>query len=274
MIEQLLCWIFGFALLGLAFRFVHKEKYKLALATGIAMLAVILNGMTWFQGLMKTQIISITVATLKHYGERLDAFQKITEELASKLAEQQAQLAQHQRDIDRQQDRVADAQLVIAIQQTNINQQFEKMGGLQAEVVAAQKDIIAQQRKLDDVEFIAKNLFGNTRYEQFDGASPHVLVHKYTNGAQLVIVKLPHCPIPHSIQGFYQHLSAIGGPSPLLIRGQALNVATMVFSPNVDARKLRFHLQYVQDTRSTNLIKNVEIRGEELLLDGEASRMD
>jgi hypothetical protein len=68
-IEQIISGTRGVALLVLTFKLVHKEKYFFALFVFIVAVASFLLTAAWFQGLMKTGVIS-TVNPLKNRSEQ------------------------------------------------------------------------------------------------------------------------------------------------------------------------------------------------------------
>jgi predicted cation transporter len=67
-IEQIFFGAVGVALLVLTFKLVHKEKYSFAFFVFIVAVVSFLLTATWFQGLMKTGVISTVTSTLKLYG--------------------------------------------------------------------------------------------------------------------------------------------------------------------------------------------------------------
>jgi hypothetical protein len=235
-IEQALCWVFAFLILGLGYRFVHKEKYKLATFCLIVAVGCLLCGQSWFQGLMKTGIIRVVRTTLQGYGNRLNDFQKETEQMRTELDEQQSQLRTQQ----------------------------QKIGEQQGELETAQKVITEQQKKIDDVEFLQKNLFANIVNEEISGADTNrVAVEIFTNGVQRVALKLKHVPIRNSVQSTFQSPGNFGVPFPMELRTQFTNIVFTYFADTkdpTDVKLITFWIQYVRDTRATNTFSKLEFR--------------
>jgi hypothetical protein len=90
-IEQIFFGALGVALLVLTFKLVHKDKYSFAFFVFVTAVVSFLLTATWFQGLMKTGVISTVVSTLKLYGNRLDDFQTTITGMGNELSNHQSQ---------------------------------------------------------------------------------------------------------------------------------------------------------------------------------------
>ena len=266
--EQIVCFAFGGAILWLTFRLVRKEKFAFAIFAFIAALICFSCGLTWVQGLMKTQIISVVTSTLKEYGKKLDDFQNTTTNIQAELDQHQAQINGQQRELKTQQVEIGKAQTNIITQQGNIARQYVEVQSLQKNLDDTETNISQQQKRLEDVEFLVKNLFSKMTTEHILGNDSNLVkVLQFTNGASQVFIMLQNSAIHMSVQCIVQPRNT--GQYPLIGKLSYANVFSCYFGPNSNPRDMTFDLTYVLDTQETNRIKNVTFDGTKAFFDGQ-----
>ena len=275
MIEQIFFGVVGVALLVLTFRLVHKDKFAFAFFVFIAALASFLLTATWFQGLMKTGVISSVVSTLKLYGNRLDNFQETVAsmevELTSHqnqirtqqgaLSDQEAKIKVAQTEISNQQTSIGKQQDAINTHQTSIANQYQRIAEIQNSLAFAQTNLDKQEKQIEDVAFLVKNIFSKTVTDSFNGCDSNHVSRVDGGDVQRIVFKLDRVPIANSVQGLFSENGQ--GQSPMLPDiTQHKNVLIANFTGNWDSWKNKtFSLRYVQDTRETNLIRYVYVSG-------------
>jgi len=230
----------------------HKDKFGLAGAWGLLAAFFFLCGQPWFQGLAKTWIISNVGAKLTALGKQMDDVQATT-------AKMQIELSDHQNQIDKHQKEIEDAQLKLRSTQTNITEQ-------QKSLTLAQNNIEAQQKQISDVEFLVNNLFGKMTYETFSGEdSNRVMVLPLEGDNKILFLKLKAAPLKYSVQCMGEGL--ITGQHSLSPMLQEANIAYSYISGDANLRGITYHVQYVRDTRVTNLVQKVEFKGTDTFFD-------
>lgn len=241
MVEQILYWAIGIALLVLVYRLVHKEKFTFAFFAFTASLVCLLCGTSWFQGLMKTKIISVVTVTLKDYGKKLDDFQRTTSDMQREMDEAQSKLRQSQ-----------------------------------SELATAQTNISVQQAKIENVETLVNNLFSKMTYENiFATDTNRFFKRQLTNGDWQVFVVLKNVPIRQSIQGTVDS-GEIEGWFPQIMKQPvptSRNVVLQRFDKDWPFEKTKFSIQYVKDSRDTNLVREVRFVGDEVFFDERLIRL-
>jgi uncharacterized membrane protein YhiD involved in acid resistance len=255
-----MCWAVGATMLWLTFRLVHKEKFAFAFFAFIAALVFCACGLTWVQGLMKTEIISVVTRSMKEYGKKLDEFQNTTTNIHTELD-------QHQKDLEVQQAQIRKAQTNIVTQEDNITNQYAKIASLQSKLEATETNIAEQEKRIEDVEFLVKNLFSKMTNELVSGTDSNlVTVLCFTNGASQVFIKLQNAPIAQSLNCIvHGNVAQYPLESMLNVR----NVVTTYFLPGNNPRDLTFNFQYVPDTRETNRYNKITFEGTKVFFDGQ-----
>lgn len=239
---------------GIYFLFLSYRMYqrggKISTMT-IALVGVlaIAGAQEWVQGFLKTEAIQLLIG----YSAKLNTFHKTVGELEAKVRQHQGELDAHQVAISNQAARIASAQLVITNQQDKIDRQQSLVSSQAVSLAKAQQDVILtahsvveQQKKLDDVEYLVKNLFENTVFERFDKSETNrVLFINYGSGAYLVILRLKNTPFKNSLHGDFENFPVVGKIDSLF------NIAIIIFAGNKsNAVANHFGLSYVTDTRA------------------------
>jgi hypothetical protein len=268
MFEQIGFWIGGAALLALAFRLVHKEKYAFAVFVLIAALVGFLMSASWFQALMRTQIIAIMTNKLTDYGRRLDEFNTTTVNIKTELSDQQSQLTKQQQKLGEQQAALGKVQSDIETQQSSLFSNYLRSATMQRELALVQTSITNQQNELQDVQFLVNNLFSKAQFETISVTDTNrVAIQTFTNGVSRVLFKLKRAAVPKSIQAVARNIGLFG-PTPLIPMDHVeQNVVGTHFEGGLGSRG-EIDFQYVEDTRKTNLIQKIEFRGNVFFLDG------
>jgi hypothetical protein len=125
----------------------------------------------------------------------------------------------------------------------------------------ASHNTASTQSLLDD-------LYSNMTFEPIATTNTDRFVYDVlTNGHYQAFLKLKYAPIPNSLQGFITGENLIPGPIDTPV-AHIRNVATVFLWGEWKFTNVVFAVQYVRDTRETNLFQKVEIRQGDLLLDG------
>src|SRR6267378_3351706 len=89
----------AFGFLILAFRLVHKEKYAAFWYVCLISTGLFLCGQAWFQGFVKTWVVSNVNSKLKGLGDQVEQVEKATQETHEQLASHQKQIEGHQKEL-------------------------------------------------------------------------------------------------------------------------------------------------------------------------------
>lgn len=276
-LEQFACWLVAGAFLVAAFRFLQTEKISLAFTVFILAAIFFFCSLSGVQSLLKTGMLWTVSERLTKYGEKIDNFQLAMAEMKNQLSDQQNQIETNQVNnqikiemaqsaIAKQQASVNSQQIIIQEQEASITNQYQKISAVQSELAIAQTNLSAQSAKIQDVEFLVENLFKKTFEERLAGSDSNaVSIVEVHDGLQLIVVKMKHVPVQNSVHGIFQDGQM---QIPLLpFSGNHKNtVATYWQGGNVKGGTIS--LQYVIDARETNLIKNIEVRGNQIFMDG------
>jgi hypothetical protein len=243
MLEKLTMIAFGVAFMLLAFLLVQKEKFGYVVPVAFFGVIACLASQSWFQGVFKTQIISVISSTLKKYGEKLDDFQKTTADMQTELAKQQAETQKAQRELSE-----------------------------------AQRSLQIQQKKIESVELLVENLFSRTCFETISGSdTQRVVIQPLDGDRKRLFLKLEHVPLKKTIQclsGGNPFLvnSGMLQLSPMQHHRNVAYYGEITGDGNL--RTLTFAVQYVKDVQNTNLVKSIELRDKEVFLDGTKVDLD
>jgi hypothetical protein len=217
---------------------------------------------------MKTGVISTVVSTLKLYGNRLDDFQTTITGMGNELSNHQSQIVIQQRALADQEGKIQSAQTNVASQQENITNQYRQISSVQSDLAIAQTNLNVQAAKIQNVEFLVDNLFSKMVFAHFSTSDTNqVATVNITNDADQVIVKLTSAPIPGSIQTYIRP----GGPfdipqniqTPLVVYKNVIMYRVYKY----DMKTTLFSIQYVIDTRETNLFQTIVVRGKQCFVD-------
>lgn len=235
----------------------------------------------WIQGFYKTGILNLLI----EYGDRLNKFQDTVGRVEENVKQHQNALAHHQQELFVQQCALSNALSKIAVQQnrlviqqdcvekhqSSLATQHEQLRSMQTVLSDNQKDISEQQEKIKSVEFLVQNLFSRTRYESYATTDTNRFVHlnRANNTVCWLFFKLNSPPIPNSVQGSFVDGNGRGN-APLLPGFTILgNVVGVVFAtPWENVKNAKFHITFVEDPKGVELYKTMEVKDEQLLLDG------
>jgi hypothetical protein len=226
--EQIFCWFFAIFLLVAALRCLVKEKLSWSFVLCLCAIGFAFFGLSGVQGLLKTGLLITVKDSLVKYGEKLESFQTNVISMRAELADQQSRIR------------------------------------------TAQTNMATQQEALSDVTYWVRNLYANITNETISVSDTNrVIVSQLTNVGFCVCVTLDHVPIRNSIQG------SILCPDVLYIP-QSLPQPTLTYGnlfftglPKLkDVHKAQLRIQYVKDTRRTNVTDKLELRGNDYVLGG------
>ena len=237
-----------------------KVSTSLCVIVGVV---TILGAQDWVQGFLKTEVVQL----LYSYSAKINSYHKTVGELEVKVREHQNKLDVHQRELDEQQKRIILTQGIISNQQSSmahqanlIIQQELTIKTQTIEVLKAQRDVVEtgckvseQQRQIDNVDYLVKNLFNNTITEEIQGADTNrILIISHGEGACIIGIKLKYSALPKSVHGVYNSMSFM--PSPAQFR----NIITAIGVGKKEQWNTgRYYFTYVVDTRETNLVENM-----------------
>jgi hypothetical protein len=267
-ISQIIGFIASFILFRFAFKYFAKEKYPTGLYIATVGAFILLCSFPWFQGFAKTWIISNVNSKLEALGQQVNIVQASTAEMHGQLANHQIQIDKHQKELDDVQVKIRNAQSDIANQQTNITRQYQQISTVQSDLASAQTNLDMQEKKISDVEYLVDNLFSKMTVDRFSSDDTNQVVYrKKDNGTCNLAVKLKFFPIQGSIQVI------IGGGRiiPQITYYDNFTYKNVIFFSlsNYDINNTSFTVQYVKDTRETNLVNKVEfISDKDLFIDG------
>jgi chromosome segregation ATPase len=156
---QIIGILFAYYLLRLAYKLLAKNRAAGAVLTAWAAVFIVLCSSQRFQGWAKSLIAPDTTAKLTAFGQQVDAVQKTTSEIHDQLANQETDIARHQKELNEIQSRIQDAEKnantiqanTVAMHdqlenhQTRIEDQQKQFGLVQSRITEAEANIINQQ---------------------------------------------------------------------------------------------------------------------------------
>ena len=248
-------FLVGVAFLWLAFKFFDKDKIAASSACALFAAICVFSSLPWVQGFTKTWIITNANEKFTQLGNQIDGVQKITSEMHGQLNEHQTKIDKHQTELDAHQMALGKAQADVITQQATNTIQLKQIAALQSEISTAQTTVMEQQKKIEDVEYLVNNLFAKTKTETFLGTDTNrVFSMNHGNGLWFVLLRLSHVPIAQSIQCMS---SGTGGQFPLLPPFQPTR-NVMGFYIRNDPSNAKYTVQYVIDSRDTNLVGTIQ----------------
>ena len=115
---------------------------------------------------------------------------------------------------------------------------------------------------------VISGLYSNMTFETFFGSdSNHVVVFRKDGNTSRLFIRLSYVPIPGSIQA---NFTGGGLDIPQSYKGQ-ISSTKNVFAWNINdynAAASSFWVQYVKDTRDTNIIRQITANGDNIFADG------
>ena len=131
--------------------------------------------------------------------------------------------------------------------------------------------IAAQTKRIQEVEFLIDNLFSKMVFEEIRLSDTNrVATFSDATGHSAVFIKLEFAPIFQSLQLTVRPGDGLMIPHPFHPT-QVMQNVTRCNLYQFAAPTTVVSVQYVKDTRSTNLVKTLEMRGDVLWVDGARS---
>ena len=249
-----------------AYRFFEKEKFPTSSMFALIGVFILVCSFPWFQGFVKTWVISDVNSKLTSLGQQVNDVQASTSEMQKQLGYHQSEIEKSQRELNDVQTKIRNAQLDVAKQQTNITEQYYQISTVQAGLASAQTNIDLQEQKIEDVQFLVDNLFSKTAYENFPASDTnHVISFTLKDGSIRQAIKLQYVLIPESLQVI---VTSSGVPQT---ENQLIKPYKNVFFNELhgyDINNTSYSIKYVKDARTTNLVESVELRDGVFYLDG------
>ncbi len=200
-IDQIIGFVVSIILFRLAYKFFAKEKFPTATLLASMGFIVLFCSFPWFQGFVKTWVVSDVNSKLAELGQQVNTVQTATTEMHGQLAKHQAQIDEHQKELDDVQVKIRNAQSDIANQQVNIGHQYQQISTVQSDLTLAQTNIDSQEKKIENVEFLVDNLFSKMVVDRFAANDTNQVVYrKKADGTYDLAIKLKFIPIQGSIQ--------------------------------------------------------------------------
>jgi hypothetical protein len=267
-IGQIIGFVVSIILFRLAYKFFAKEKYPTVTLLASMGFIVLFCSFPWFQGFVKTWVVSDVNSKLEELGQQVNTVQTATTEMHGQLAKHQTQIDEHQKELDDVQVKIRTAQLDVTNQQANIAQQYQRISTVQSDLTLAQTNLAAQESKIANVEFLVDNLFSKMVVDRFSANDTNrVIYRKKADGRYNLVMKLKSVPIKGSIQ----LIVGGGGDIPQTYYYDTFIYKNLIFFSltGYDINSTTFTIQYVNDTRETNFVNDVEFRGDsDLFVDG------
>ena len=275
-LEQFACWIVAGAFLVAAFRFLQTEKISLAFTVFILSALFFFCSLSGVQSLLKTGMLWTVSERLTKYGEKIDSFQLAMADMRNQLSDQQGQILTNQNKIElaqlaiaNQQTSVNAQQIAIGEQEASVTNQYQKIFTLQSQLAVAQTNLSSQAAKIQGVEFLVENLFSKMVFENIPASDTNRIAFvSVTNDRAQVLIKLQHTPISGSLQIFVTSEDSLN--SLQRVRVAPTTYKNILFQDlyKYDATRTAFSIQYVRDTRVTDVFQTIEVKGRQCFLDG------
>jgi hypothetical protein len=183
-------------------------------------------GQEWFQGFLKTQVLSTVLFSLKKYGDKIENFHKTIETISKELYEQQLEHSK-----------------------------------TQSEIKGIQGSIIEQQKKLENIELLVKNIFERITHEQFFHTQvERMQIHEIGERSAIVVFRLKSIPIYQTVQIQY-HVSYQPRGSYYLDK----NIVILIWGDSVvSLRNRAFIISYVADPTVVDVYKTLVRKEKEI----------
>ena len=260
-----------------AYRFFAKGKYPVTVVLVLGAVVVLLCNFSWIKGFAKTQSnapSNESVAPksadpgLSELGRKVSSVQNQTAGLQGELAKYQKQIDESQKELASLQGKIQQTESELSNSKADIVNHAQQLSSLQNQVTNTLSSLLEQEKKLQDVEYWAKNIYGSASSETLTGSDSNNVVIFPDLG--LAVFRLTSAPVEYSVRGMVQKSS--GGLSPLLpFPLYHDNLVGMYFDGKWEDswQSGVFLLEYVKDARDTNLVKTISYSGpNELNADG------
>jgi peptidoglycan hydrolase CwlO-like protein len=142
---QIIGFLFAYYLLRLAYKCYGKNHFPSAALVACAAAVILLCSSQWFQVWAKSFIASNLTAKLNEYGQQLSSVQKVTMDMHSQLAGDQAEMDKLRTELDEIQSKMKEAE-------TNLNALQEAATGIHNQLASHQTEMDDHQKKLDEVQ--------------------------------------------------------------------------------------------------------------------------
>ena len=262
---QIIGFVVSIILFRLAYKFFAKEKFPTATLLASMGFIVLFCSFPWFQGFVKTWVVADVNSKLAELGQQVNTVQTATTEMHGQLAKHQIQIDEHQKELDDVQVKVRNAESDVTNQQANITQQYQQISTVQSDLASAQTNLDTQEKKIANVEFLVDNLFSKMVVDRVSANDTNRVAHyKFDDGSYEFAIRLKFIPI----QGSLQVVLNSGGVSQTFYY-DITPIKNVIFFRlyNYDINSISFNVQYAKDTRVTNLVQNVEVRGDKFFID-------
>lgn len=216
-------------------------------------------GLPWFQGFVKTWVISNVNSKLAGIGEQVNTVQTNTADMQKQLDDHQSKINAHQKEISVHQAELNVIQTDIRAQQTTNAAQMTNIIALNDKVHNAQTNLDAQQTKLANVELVVASLYSKTQTEGLSGIDTNkvFVVNDWGNDKRIGFL-LSQAAIPNSIHGFFEDSGLLKQTALHPVAFSDRNFFTMNFR-NLNLSNALFTFEYVADDRETNLFNVSDI---------------
>jgi hypothetical protein len=200
------------------------------------------------------------------------------------LRQHQDEIYTQQKRLHLQQDQVSKAQEKIKIQQKSIDVQHQKiiiqqesldsqereLAGIQNRLVQAQERVQQQQKHIEDVEFLVRNLFEKTKIEILRASDTNRVAYvSHGDKAIRILFLLEEVPIRNSVHGYFDN-SPMKPPIPT-----SRNVAFPIFEAKWDdCKNKEFRFSYVPDPKARGKFSKMEVKDDRLFLDDKPFNVD
>lgn len=261
------CWAVTATLLILAYKALHKDKWGFAGTCVLLGCCFAVFGLPTFQGLGETWLQSAIYSKLTALGEQVNSIQETTGKMQAELNQHQTNIDIHQKELNEQQAKIRIAQKDIASEHSGLTNQFFQLSALETKLTSAQTNIEQEQSALKDVQFLVDNLYSKVTFETLAATDTNrCTVMVLPDGSKRVFFQLKYCPIPKSVQGTVNSLFWPQSLQPPLAITK--NILTLGFDSNWNTGTLVLNVQYIPDTRNSNVVKHLDVKGQQLFLDG------
>lgn len=268
-VEQIVCWLVAGAFLVTAFRFLQKEKISLAFTVFVLAALFFFCSLSGVQGLLKTGMLSAVTKQLIEYGEKLNTFQLTMDTMKKELSEQQGKIESQQQRLTDQEVKIQGAQINIGQQQDTITNQYAQLFAMQGMLSSAQTNIAAEQKQIENVQFVVDNIYSNMVFETISTSDTNHVAHLIgTNSCEEVVVILKSAPFPGSLQVFVNSGDGLNIPQRLQWLPSVYHNILITGLCQYDMNKCSISVQYVKDTRKSNLFQKIEKRDGNCFIDG------
>jgi hypothetical protein len=140
----------------------------------------------------------------------------------------------------------------------SLTNQYHRLVEFHQELSTAQTNLLDQQKKLEDVEYWARNIYANITNETFFATNrSHVLLMPSPNDLTTFVIRLSNIPLQGSLEALLK-------PGEVLLPQESLNLEQTGFrnlyalsAMGLNTNRTSFSFRYVVDTRKTNYYREM-----------------